>query len=268
MKRFLSFVLIIMSIGVAAAQSYSDVFDQAFALDDVPAQRNALELWQREAPNDVNLFIARYNFFANLAMGQQASLSKTGASQTVAAIHWADSALAALDEGIALYPDRLDLYFGKIYFLGEVARWDAFEREILKMLDSSRARDHRWTFPNVTDGIESLISEAVMDYQATMMATLPGVPNGLNPLAADSAMTRRVRNVARRTIQLFPSDANALYLLGMSYVDVDNEKALKYLLRADELEGDNAYVLGLLAAVCDRLGRKGQAANYRERMKN
>ena len=220
MRRVLFFCLTLIALNAACAQSFSDRFDAAFATDDVAAQRQALLDWERSTPEDVNLFIARYNFYANLAMAQDPYSAQL-----------ADSALYVIEEAIVRYPDRLDLRFGKIYFLGELRRWDAFADEIMRMLDYSDEISHRWVFPNVQEGLKELVVEGVADYQIAMRETLPGD----YPLAAsDSAMVSRIRRVARRTIQLFPNDANALHMLGETYVGEDDERASKYLKRAEE----------------------------------
>ncbi|MBR3412644.1 MAG: hypothetical protein IKG81_08145 [Bacteroidales bacterium] len=221
MKRALFFCLTLMALNAMYAQSFSDRFDDAFATNDVAAQRQALQDWELSAPEDVNLIIACYNFYANQAMEQTPYLAQL-----------ADSGLLVIERGIVLYPDRLDLRFGKIFFLGELRRWDAFADEIMRMLDYSDQINHRWLFPNVEEGLKELVMEGVADYQLTMRETLPGD----YPLAAsDSAMVNRIRRVAKRTVQLFPSDVNALHLLGETYLGEDDERASKYLKRAEEL---------------------------------
>ena len=62
MKRALFFCLTLMALNAMYAQSFSDRFDDAFAANDVAAQRQALQDWELSAPEDVNLIIACYNF--------------------------------------------------------------------------------------------------------------------------------------------------------------------------------------------------------------
>ena len=57
MKRALFFCLTLMALNAMYAQSFSDRFDDAFAANDVAAQRQALLDWERSAPEDVNLII-------------------------------------------------------------------------------------------------------------------------------------------------------------------------------------------------------------------
>lgn len=256
MKRILSFFLIMTWIGTLCAQSYSDAFDEAFSRDDIAAQREALQLWQREAPEDVNLFIARYNFYANQAMRQNPD-------RVVAPL--ADSGLVAIEDGIALYPNRLDLRFGKIYFLGELGRWDAFVDEIDRTLDHSIQIDHQWAFPNVPDDmVEGLIVEGIVDYMVTMFSSIADTSHLTK---ADSVMARRIQGLAKRTVQLFPGDFPSTYMLALSHIMLnENDKAYKYLMRAEKIDSSSVNVLQSLVKVCRLLGKTAQAIEYQQRL--
>lgn len=243
------------------AQSYSDIFDEAFGNNDISAQRQALQNWERLAPDDVNLFIARYNFFANRAIVQNPYSHTISIEPQLA-----DSGLIAIEAGIGAYPNRLDLRFGKIYFLGELGMWDDFADEIIRTLDHSYRIDHRWAFPNIQEEMMvELFLESMGDYQNTMYSTI-GDTASLS--ASDSAMLQRLRRVAKRTVQLFPDDVTSIYMLAVSHLLIgDYEKALKYLLRADEMDSTNGFVLRALAEVCVKMGNIRQAAEYRNRLK-
>ena len=235
MKRIFIFLLITMCIGTAFAQSYSDAFDEAFSRDDITAQREALKLWQREAPEDVNLFIARYNFFANQAMGQNPN-------QVSASL--ADSALMAIEDGIAHFPDRLDLRFGKIYFLGELRMWDAFVDEIGRAMDYSVQIDHHWLYPNV-----------------------PGIADTARLSAADTLVVRQIQGLAKRVVQLFPGDFPNTYMLALSHLILnENDKAYRYLVRAEKLSSTSKPLLWSLVKVCRKLGKAAQAEEYQRRL--
>ncbi len=256
MKRIASFLLIMLCIGAIHAQSYSDAFDDAFRRDDVVGQRQALELWQQEAPGDVNLFIARYNFYANLAMGQQSD---------VIISPMADSGLVAIEEGIALFPDRLDLRFGKIFFLGQLRRWDAFAGEIERTLNYSSQIGHRWSFPNVPeDMMEGLLVEGMNDYMEEMFAN---IDDSVRFTVADSVMARRIQRVAKRIVQMFPGDFPSTFMLALSHQLLkENDKAYKYLMRAEGLNSTSVPLLRALVKVCRSLGKTAQAKEYQQRL--
>ena len=256
MKRLFFFLLITIYVGTAFAQSYSDAFDEAFSRDDITAQREALELWQREAPEDVNLFIARYNYYANRAIGQNSD---------VIIAPMADSGLVAIEEGIDLFPNRLDLRFGKIYFLGQLARWDAFVSEIARTLDYSVQINNKWEFPNVPDDMmEDLLTEAMNDYLVAMWMS---VADTARLTSADTLVIKKVQGLAKRIVQLFPGDFPSTYMLALSYqVLNENDKAYKYLMRAEKISSTSKSLLQLLVKVCRELGKVAQAEEYQRRL--
>ena len=256
MKRIASFLLITLCIGSMHAQSYSDLFDEAFRLGDARGQRQALELWQQEAPNDVNLYIARYNFYANRAMGE---------TPDVIVAPLADSALVAIEEGISQFPDRLDLRFGKIYFLGQLRRWDAFAREIGRTMDYSVQIGHRWSYPNVPDDMmEGLLVEGLVDYMVEMFVN---IADTAHLTAADTLMARRIQGVAKRTVQLFPGDFPSTYMLALSHLMLgESDKAYKYLMRAEGLDSTSVPLIKSLIKVCRLLGKNAQAKEYQQRL--
>lgn len=256
MKRIFIFLLITTGIGTAFAQSYSDAFDEAFSHDDIAAQRKALDLWQHAAPEDVNLFIARYNYYANQAMGQNPAQFSTSL---------ADSALSAIEDGITHFPDRLDLRFGKIYFLGELRKWDAFVGEIGRMLDHSVQISHRWLYPNVPDDmIEDLLTEAMNDYLATLWQS---IADTARLSAADTLVVRQIQGLAKRVVQLFPGDFPNTYILALSHLILnENDKAYRYLVRAEKLSSTSKPLLQSLVKVCRQLGKTAQAEEYQRRL--
>ena len=256
MKRTASFLLITLCIGIIHAQSYSDAFDQAFRIDDIAGQRQALDLWQQSAPEDVNLFIARYNFYANRAMGETPA-------ETVPQL--ADSALRAITDGIRVFPDRLDLRFGKIYFLGQIADWDAFVAEIDSTLNHSMRIAHKWTFPNVPeDMIEGLIVEGMADYMVEMFVRIADTAHLTD---ADKVMAKRIQRVAKRTVQLFPGDFPSTYMLALSHLMLNEyDKAYKYLMRAERIDNNSIPMLKSLVQVCRALGKDVQASEYQQRI--
>ena len=139
MKQIIPLLLLLPITFGAAAQSYSDSFYDALNSDNLVMQRQILAEWQQASPDDIDLYIARFNYH----MGQTLGTSSTAA---------ADSTVLVIDQAIRLFPDRLDLRFGKIYFLGEIRQWTAFADEIISTLDRSELINHRWQFPNLDQG--------------------------------------------------------------------------------------------------------------------
>ena len=197
MKQIIPLLLLLPMAFGAAAQSYSDSFYDALNSDNLVMQRQILAEWQQASPDDIDLYIARFNYH----MGQTLGTSSTAA---------ADSTVLVIDQAIRLFPDRLDLRFGKIYFLGEIRRWASFADEIISTLDRSELINHRWQFPNFDQGGRILIVEGVQDYLYTLFSSGQPTDDVTGQTAATTAPAPealpQIRRIAHRAAQLFPSE--------------------------------------------------------------
>ena len=266
MKRIILFVALVSMGWMAAAQSYSDSFYEAMNRDDLKEQRRVLDEWGKAAPDDVEWYIARYNYFVNRAMVSMDVPQEDGEVETIylVANNLADSGLAVIDKAIGLFPRRLDLRFGKIYFLGEAKRWNAFEEEIIGTLNYSELIAHEWEFPNTEGEGRALMIEGVHDYLLTMM---DAITDHEHLTADDSAMVMRVRRVAMRKVQVFSGDMMAVNIVGVTYAIMkEYEKSLKYFKRAEKLAPDDEAVLWNLLDAYTAMGNKKEAKLYQERL--
>lgn len=259
MKQTFFLILAMAGLCEALAQSYPERFQEALDRNDVKAQRAVLAQWYQAAPTDADLYTARWNYYVNGYMSEAQSGALSARDYATL-----DSGFAVIDQAIALYPERLELRMGKIYFLGQIAQWDDFEKEILLMLDHSEQIRHCWTFNGLAGQGSELLTEGVQDYQSDMFGTIAN-PRSLS--ADDSAMVQRIRRVAHRTVQVFPGNVPAMNMLAVSFMlSGNNDKAVKYLLRAEQVEPNNSVVLGNLVQAYTSLGRKKEAQVYQARL--
>lgn len=259
MKRIVFLIIALTAMLTAQAQSYPDQFQEALDRNDFKAQRAILADWQQAAPTDIDLYIARWNYYVNNYMGEDQTGDLSARDHAIV-----DSGFAVIDEAIALYPEQLELRFGKIYFLGQIMQWDDFEKEILRTLDYSEQIRHRWTFNDLMGQGVALMTEGMQDYQSDMFAT---IADKQHLTAADSLMVMRIRRVAHRTIQVYPSNVAAMNMLAVSHMLLgDNDTAVKHLLRAEKIEPTNPVILSNLVQAYTRLGKKKEAKIYQARL--
>lgn len=254
MKQILSLILaLVCGLGLSA-QSYSDDFYDALNSDNVHQQRRILASWAMNSPGDIDFYIAQFNHYINLSMSQN--------DNPVLAASLADSGLTTIDHAIHLFPERLDLRFGKIYFLGQLMRWQSFADEVVLTLNRSEKTNHQWQFPNFDQGGRILIIEGVQDY----LYTLNEATQNADP-EARKAILPHIRRIAHRAAQLFPSEPTFLSSLAYTYIaEGDYETALRHLNRAEQLSPNDPAVLQQLVDVYSRIKNKKQAANYRARL--
>ena len=259
MKQIIPLLLLLPMAFGAAAQSYSDSFYDALNSDNLVMQRQVLAEWQQASPDDIDLYIARFNY----PMGQTLGTSSTAS---------ADSTVLVIDQAIRLFPDRLDLRFGKIYFLGEIRRWASFADEIISTLDRSELINHRWQFPNFDQGGRILIVEGVQDYLYTLFSSGQPTEDGTDQAAATTAPAPdalpQIRRIAHRAAQLFPSEPAFFSALAYTYIaEADYQTALHHLKRAEQLAPNDPAVLQQLVDIYTRMKDKKSAAQYRERIR-
>ena len=252
MKRNTILALLLAFVSTTMAQSWSDTFYDALNDDNLALQRKTLAEWQQAMPDDIDLYIARFNYHIGQA---------TNTSSTIAA----DSAVLVIDQAIRLFPDRLDLRFGKTYFLGQIKRWQSFADEIIQTLDHSDRINHRWQFPNLSGGGRELMLEGIQDY----LYTLADEINNTEKLTADdTAIVLHMRHIAHRAAQLFPSDITILKYLAYTHIALaDYDNALRHLLRAEKIDPNDPDVLDRLVLVYTKLKNKKLAAQYSQRLK-
>ena len=258
MKQIIPLLLLLPIAFGAAAQSYSDSFYDALNSDNLVMQRQTLAEWQQASPDDIDLYIARFNYH----MGQTLNNSSPTA---------ADSTVLVIDQAIRLFPDRFDLRFGKIYFLGEIRRWASFADEIISTLDRSELINHRWQFPNFDQGGRILIVEGVQDYLYTLFSSGQPTEDGTSQAAASTAPAPealpQIRRIAHRAAQLFPSEPAFFSALAYTYIaEADYQTALHHLKRAEQLAPNDPAVLQQLVDVYTRMKDKKSAAQYRDRI--
>lgn len=253
MKHFRFYPLLLLLVALNSrlspchAQGYEQRFAEALESRDIRLQRSILAEWETAIPGDVELYIARYNYFL-----QTAAASHEGPAGAAAALRCVDSALACIDEAIERYPARLDLRFGKAYFLGTVARWDDYADAIVATLDHSAAINHQWQFPNYDGDGETILAEGVQDYLVELFSQIDN-PERLT--AADSAMALRLRRVAKRMAQVLPSSVEALNFLAVSHTLLgDYRTALRYLRRAEAIDPTDPVIRQNISDLRERVG--------------
>ena len=135
-------------------QDYKTQFDQLFSSGDTTKQiPNLLLKWEAEDSNNPELLASYFNFYFQQAAEEVISLSdaepqsqglvlrdSTGeVSAFLGSTILYDSGLInqafeKIDRGIKLYPNRLDMRFGKCYVLMELEKWEALAMEIIKSI--------------------------------------------------------------------------------------------------------------------------------------
>ncbi len=249
MKRLPILVIALLLSCPGYAQDFRHEFEVSLQMQDTLIQRVVLDAWEKANPTDAELFTSRFNYFF-----YKSGLEAQGATFNPATF---EAGIAVIDQGIELYPDRLDMRFGKVYALGQIEAWDRFTDEIVRAVRYSVVNGNRWTWTDnqpLKDG-ESFFLSNLQDYQLNLYNT-----------EADSLLPG-MRTIASEVLALYPDHVESLSNLALTYLLTDDYAgAIAPLLRAEQIAPEDCVVLGNLAYAYRMSGQKGKAIEYYQKV--
>jgi tetratricopeptide (TPR) repeat protein len=167
-----------------------------------------------------------------------------------------DPGFEIIDKGIAKFPNRLDMRFGKIHMLGQVNNYDAFTDEIVKTIDFSIKNKNKWQWT---------MNESVKDPKTFLLDNIQTYVNNLFDLGDKQA--KNIRRIAEVTLKNYPEHIVSLSNMGISYIFENNySKALEPLLTAEKKAPNDPIILGNIAYVYVNLNDKRKAVEYYEKV--
>lgn len=159
-----------------------------------------------------------------------------------------------IDEAIKLFPNRLDLRFGKIHTLGKVQKLEEFTTEILKTIDYSKKINHKWIWSNdkIIENPEAFFIDSMQSYQNTLFQ-----------LEEDENLKR----VAKKMYDIFPNDLFVISSYGVTFlIEGKNKEALELYLKAEKINPNDTIVLNNIGLIYERLSDKKNALKYYQKI--
>ncbi len=258
LKIKLIFGLIFLT-SLCFGQDYQAEFNESFQNNDTIKQLEVLQKWEKTNSKDAELFTSYFNYYFNkskdeillVAAGDppkgEKYLSLTDSSGNYAGfigsqINYDDSylknGLDKISEGINLYPNRLDMRFGKIYVLGQIKDWKSFTNEIIKTIDYSATNDNQWTWTNnerQKDGKDFFLG-SLQDYQVQLYNT------------GDDNLIPFMQEIGKTILKYYPNHIESLSNVAVGYlITQDFDNALDYLLKAEKINPKDCIVLSNIA---------------------
>jgi tetratricopeptide (TPR) repeat protein len=261
----------------AESQDFKKKFEGMIAEHDTAGVRTLLLKWNEQRPKDPELFIAWFNYYTRKSMMEIVTLSKeeqagenlvitdTGGNNVVGymgSTQRYDSAVLQLgldkiDTGISLYPNRLDMRFGKVYMLGEEEQYASYTNEIVKAINYGQQINNSWLW---TDG------KPQKDAQQFLLNTVQGYVSELYD-KNDNSLLPYIRQIAEAVLKYYPDNVESLSDVAVTYlIPGDVDKALPYLLRAEKLSPKDVIVLGNIATTYTRKKDTADAKKYYNKM--
>ncbi|MFM2425690.1 MAG: hypothetical protein RL747_1234 [Bacteroidota bacterium] len=246
---------------------------------DTAAQRKFLAQWAGIGQQDPEFYVCYANYYLNLANkeviqmsttppnnGQEAYTLQDSLGKTVGYMYSMpsmDDELSAnsrywLNKGIARFPRRLDLLFGKVHLFGLMRQHDSFGTTILQAIEKSVENDFQWQWSKgieLQDGKQFLFSTC-QDYIAKLF------------YSDDSLALIWIEPISLALLDIDPKNVPCISNLAVSNMMLKRwSEAIPYLEKAYALDSHDDIVLANLGYSHLQLQNKPQAQKYYKLLK-
>ena len=276
MKKLFCVLTGLILTNICFGQDFQKEFHKYFDKKDTLKQREILAEWEKSNPKDPELFTSYFNYFFRKATEEiitltvdepkgeyfafEDSLGNT-AGYIGSEITYEEKLLQQgfnkIDEGIALYPNRLDMRFGKIYALGQIEDWQKLTDEIVKAIQYSKINNNQWTWTNNqkrSDGKDFFLS-SLQTYQLNLYNT------------EDDDLLPNMQTIALEILKIYPKHIESLSNLAITYLLTNQyDKGVEALLRAEKINPKDCIVLNNIAHGYKLQGNKKNAIKYYEKI--
>jgi tetratricopeptide (TPR) repeat protein len=273
--RQISFVVTFILAGVCCsfAQTRLVKLGHLLTVNDTTGALQLLQHWEQEAPKDPEMFIGYFNYYYQISQHEVLSIDEkaggedalvvtdTGSNKEVGFLNintsFAASALRKgfdyIHGGIALYPKRLDMRFGEIYVLGQIKDYETFTNVLMETIHYGNSIQNKWLWKEGKDldqGTDFLLS-SIQDYVLTLYNT------------NDDAQLPQMRRISEAVLKYYPNHVESLSDIALTFIlTKEYDKAIPFLLHAEEISPKDAIVLNNLAEAYLRKGNVEQAKIY------
>lgn len=282
MKIHLLSALLLLSIQFVFGQNEWQQFKLLSENEDTLGQRILLENWEKRTLNDPELYVAYFNYFVKksrsemLVIGQdlkqnaymvleiedQDSSKQNRAEYMYRQVSYDDfytqKAIEWIDKGIERFPNRLDMRFGKIYFLGLLENYEVFTAQIIQTIDYSAMNQNQWLWSE---------NSALEQPKERMLSSIQGYQNDLYATSQDTLLYN-MQKISEAVLKVYPDHIESLSNIGAVYFLLGQyEKALTPLYAAYQLDPKDLVVINNLAETYNALGLNIKAEAYYGLMK-
>lgn len=274
MKKSISVIILAFIAFASNAQDNLSKFSEYLQNGDTVKQKELLDKWSKEEPDNAELQTAYFNYYFSKSKNEIVTLNSGKPPKGEDVLIFKDStdqiagfigsqinydksnlkqAFASIDKGIKLYPDRLDMRFGKIYALGQIRDWRSFTDEIIKTINHSTINKNNWTwtYNETRDGGQEMFLGSLQDYQAQLYNTM------------DDKLLINMQEISKAVLVHYPNHIESLSNLSIAYlVEKKYDKALEPLLKAEKINPEDFIVLNNIAFAYRESGKKEKAISY------
>jgi tetratricopeptide (TPR) repeat protein len=276
MKTTLNILAFLIMTNFCFGQDYKSQFDQLFQDGDTTKQIELLTKWESEDPKNPELFTSYFNYYFLKSRQELVSLStkqtkgesfllqdSTGqvagylGSEIVYNSEILQKGLDKIDQGIKMYPNRLDMRFGKIYALAQVEDWENYTNEIVNTIQYSKKNNNEWTWTyneKKENGKEYFLA-SIQSYQLNLYET------------ENDDLLKNMRVIAEEILKIYPDHIESLSNISITYLlKGEYDKGIEALLKAEKIDPYDGVVLSNIAHGYKLKGDIDNSIKYYEKM--
>jgi tetratricopeptide (TPR) repeat protein len=269
MKKKIVFLLLILVSQISIAQTnYQVEFSKFCELNDTTSQKQLLEKWEKEKPNDAELQTSYFNYYLAKSKKEVIGLTQNEKKDNLsqASISFGrqtyynnqdfTKGIEHINKGIKNFPNRLDMRFGKIYALGSKKMWTEYTEEVIKAIEFSNKNANQWTWTN---------HEPVKDSKKFFFQNVQGYTRQLYNTENDDLLVN-MRQICEATLKHYPNHVQSLTNIAITYLVVgEHDKGIQILLKAEKINPKDYIVLGNIAQAYKNKGDKKRAIKYHQK---
>ncbi len=259
-------------------KEYQHKFNKYLVKKDFPKMLKLLQKWEKKDPTSARLYINYFNYYVAKSMDGNVTVTKekpqTGdMSNVMVALDKNNNpvrfmqirydqallqqAIKKIDEGIAHYPNRLDMRFGKAYILSRNKDWNGYTDEMIKAIRQAKINNNQWLWEG---------DRPIPDGKSYLLGSIQGSQVQLFN-AEDKQLLANVRKIANELLTLYPNNVQSINNIATSYsMAGDYKNGLKYFLKAEKINPQDPVILLNIANVYKKTNDKAKAKEYYQRI--
>ena len=273
MKRLLLFIILTAGITghLAAQASWYERYRECINDSSLEYTRQVIEQWEQAEPESADVCAAWFNYYYKMSRDEVMQMTpippedgrqalefedSTGAPIYMYEVQVFDDSLLAIahekiDRAISLYPDRLDLPFGKLAVLFRLEDYDSAMLVLHQVIERSHLNGNRWTWTlntPVGEDSETMFKSSMQDYFSRLF---------------DAELDDKAMQLVEWLLQYYPDEvmfrsdkASLLALTG------NNDQALPLFLSIHKDYPDDNIVTSNIAYIYKTMGDKENALKY------
>ncbi len=266
------------TMSASVKKTYQNKFNKYLVKKDFAKLEKLLQKWEQKDPTNATLYINYFNYYIAKSMDGNVTVSKekpqsNDMSNVMVALDknnqpvmfmtvrydqaLLNKALAKIDEGIARYPNRLDMRFGKAYILSKNKNWDGYTNEMIKAIQQAKVNNNQWLWEG---------NKPIPDGKSYLLGSIQGSQVQLFN-AENKQLLANVRKISNELLTLYPNNVQSINNIATSYsMAGDYANGLKYFLQAEKINPQDPVILLNIANVYKKTNKKAKAKEYYQRI--